>query len=403
MKKVLFIDYFFPPLLASQHAMAFAKHLSQCGWEPIVICAAESVPYAKDYSLLNGLPEDLHIHRVAHRMPSSLFRYFRRKLKIAADFPDYYRTWCAPAYREAQRIMRKEKIDLIYSASPSFTAHFVAMKLKRESSLPWVADFADGWAVNDFLNDEFARTLIGPMKWFHKRRVKNAERSILTLADQVVCVHSHVIGRWRELHGLSGSNMHVVTDGYDESAFDEAKPSPLYPGKPTVLFLGTYYPHFRETIQKFARAIYEVGKGAELIFIGRTAAPVQEMGLPNATCIMHLPKKKAIALALGASFLLLIMPPYAKWTPMKTYDYLRIGKPILGLVPADGDPAGLIQQAKAGFVLPFDEQEMREKLKEILGKWKRGDFDRFRPNPRYVNKFEWGEITRQMAEVFDAA
>jgi glycosyltransferase involved in cell wall biosynthesis len=202
---------------------------------------------------------------------------------------------------------------------------------------------------------------------------------------------------------LDGHNTHVVTDGYDESAFDHAKASPLCVGKPTIVLLGTYYPHFQEAIEKLARVLYEVNKDAELVFIGQAAAQVHAMSLPNSTCIMHLPKRKAIEFALGASFLLLVMPPYAKWTPMKTYDYLRIGRPILGLVPADDDPARLIQQTKAGFVLPFDEQEMREKLKEILGRWKRGDFDRFRPNPRCVNKFEWGEIMRQMTEVFNAA
>jgi hypothetical protein len=126
------------------------------------------------------------------------------------------------------------------------------------------------------------------------------------------------------------------------------------------------------------------------------------MNLPNSTCILHVPKRKAIELSLGCSFLLLVMPPYAKWTPMKTYDYLRIGKPILGLVPPDGDPAATIRESRAGFVLPFEEQEMRGKLKWIFGKWKQAELEEFRPDRAYISKFEWKRLAYQVAEVFDA-
>jgi hypothetical protein len=194
MKKMLYIDYFFSPLLASHHAMAFTKH-HQFGWEPVVICAAESASYPKDHSILDGLPKSLQIHRAAHCILPAPLRYFRSKLKIAADFPDYYRTWGAAAYREAQKVMRKEKVDLVYSLALTFTTHFVAMKLKRRFDVPWVADFVDGWAVNDFLNEDFDRTLTGSVRWSHKRRIKRAERDILTLADQVVCAHALVIDR----------------------------------------------------------------------------------------------------------------------------------------------------------------------------------------------------------------
>jgi glycosyltransferase involved in cell wall biosynthesis len=383
--------------------MAFAKYLPQLGWQPIVISAAESAAYPKDSQLIRELPEDLEIHRVAHRMPPSPWQHLRHKLMIAADFPDRYRTWYSPAYGEALKILRTDKIDLIYSESPTVTAHFVAMKLKNEFHIPWVADFGDGWAVNDFLNEHLDRTLIEPLRSFHKRRIRRAERRILTEADRVICAHPHLIDRWRELHNLDASNMQVVTNGYDESAFDNVKPCVLYPDRPTIAFLGSMYPYFISIVEKFARVVYQLDERAELIFIGRGAASVQEMNLPNSTCILHVPKRKAIELSLGCSFLLLVMPPYAKWTPMKTYDYLRIGKPILGLVPPDGDPAATIRESRAGFILPFEEQEMRERLKEILGKWKRGGFDGVHPISRRVKQFEWREIARQVARVFDAA
>jgi len=54
---------------------------------------------------------------------------------------------------------------------------------------------------------------------------------------------------------------------------------------------------------------------------------------------------------MGSDSLLVVMPFYAKWIPTKIYDYLRIGKPILALVPPDRDAAKIIQEAKGGYPL----------------------------------------------------
>lgn len=400
MKKVLFIDYFFPPLAADWRGVAFAKLLPEFGWRPIVVSADEGVSYAKDYHLLKEVPENLEVHRVRHREPLPLWRRIRQELKIAADFPDYYRTWYAPACTEARKILRNEKVHLIYSASPTFTTAFVAMKLKSEFNIPWVADFLDGWAVNDFLNQQYDQTLIEPFRWFHKLRVKKGERDILESAEKVVAIHWHVKERWCKLHGVDESKIQVVTDGYDESVFCGLKPRFLYPDRLTIVFLGSFYPAFGEVIMRFARVVNELDKDAELVFIGRAGAAVQEMNLPNSTCILHLPREKALEFALGCNFLFLVMPPYAKWIPSKTYDYLRIGKPILAVVPHDGDAARIVQESNGGFVLSFDEQQMSNELRTIFGRWKKGELDRFQPDQKYLAKFERRKLTEQMAEVF---
>jgi len=69
MKKVLFIYYHFPPLLGDWRGLGFVKFLPEFGWQPIVISAAESVSYEKDYSLLRDVPKEIEVHRVGHREP----------------------------------------------------------------------------------------------------------------------------------------------------------------------------------------------------------------------------------------------------------------------------------------------------------------------------------------------
>ena len=128
MKKVLFIYYHFPPIMGDWRGLGFVRLLPEFGWQPIVISAAESVNYGKDYSLLEKVPNGIEIHRVGHHEPSREWQYARSKFRINYVFPDYYKSWYPTALREARKILQKEKIDLVFSSSPPF----VAMKLKKE-------------------------------------------------------------------------------------------------------------------------------------------------------------------------------------------------------------------------------------------------------------------------------
>lgn len=401
MKKVLFIDYFFPPLVADIRGIAFVKILPGFEWQPIVISAAESVRYDKDYSLLQEIPSHIEVYRVGHREPSRMWQFFRNRLRIGIDFPDYYKTWYHSAYQVARDILQKEKVDLIYSASPTFTTAFVAMELKAKFNIPWVADFLDGWAVNDFLNLQYNQTLIKPLRWFQKLRVKKAERCILESADKVVVIHQHVKQRWLELHGIKESKIDVVTDGYDESAFKRITAHVLYPDRLTITFLGSYYPFFKDVIIEFLNAVHEIGKEVEVIFIGRRVEALQQMNKPNLTCILHTSREKALSFGLGSDFLFVVMPPYAKWTPTKIYDYLRLGKPILALVPKDGDAAKIVKEARAGFVLSFDQEQMKQQLKVIFEDWRRGGIKGFQPDKEYIAQFEQRKLTERIVQVFN--
>jgi len=401
MKKVLFIEYFFPPLTPHWRSVAFTKYLPEFGWEPVVLSAAETVSYSKDYHMLEEIPEGSRVFRVAHREPPRWWQYLRHTLKIAADFPDYYKTWYSPAYKRAANILRRERFDLIYSASPTFTTALVAERLRKRFGVPWVADFHDGWAVNDFLDRNLDETLVQPLRWLHKWRIRKAEKQILKLADRVVVVHPHVRERWCQLHRIDRAKIEVITEGYDETVFRGLRARALYDDRITITFLGNYYDFFGEYIARFSRLVHQIDAKAELVFIGRGAASVQRLNLPNSTCMMHIPMRRAIEFGMGSNFLFLVMPPFAKWTPSKTYDYLRIGKPILALVPPDGDAARIVRECKAGCVLDFDETQMKTQLSAIFRRLSEKRLAAFRSERKYVTRFERRELTQQMARIFD--
>lgn len=400
MKKVLFIYYHFPPIIGDWRGMGFVRLLPESGWQPIVI-SAESVKYGKDYSLLQKIPDEIEIHRVGHREPSGEWQYARSKLRINYDFPDYFKGWYSPALREARKILQKEKIDLIFSSSPPYTSALIAMKLKKEFNIPWVAEWRDPWSGNEFLNLAYDKTLIRPLRDLQKFQIRRSEKDILKIADKTIVVSWHHQKQLSELQGVETEEIEVITNGYDESDFQELKTQPLYPDKLTIVFLGSFYPQFREPILKFLEVVGEVAGDAEVAFIGRGAIALQDINMPNLTCVLHLVKEKALALAAGSDFLFIIMPPYAKWIPMKIYEYLRIGKPVLALVPKDGDVARIIEEAKAGFVLSYEKEEMKKQLKAIFGQWREGGFKDFHPDGEYVSQFERRNLTTRLVNIFD--
>lgn len=406
MRKVLFIYYHFPPLLGDWRGLGFVKFLPEFGWQPIVISAAETVNYEKDYGLLQSIPEDIEVHRVGHReIPLRwqwYYNYARGKLKVNFDFPDAYKTWYKPAFREARNILKKEGVDLIYTSCSPFTSAFVGMGLKKEFDIPWVCEFRDPWSENDALNRHLERTLLKPLRSLLKYRIREGEKDIVESADKNIVVSWQHKQRLCKLYGIEEGKVEVITNGYDEPDFVDLEPHVIYPDKSSITFLGSFYPEFLDIILKFWQVLGEVSNNAEVIFIGRGAASLENVNKANLTRILHVPKEKALAFALGGDFLLLMTPALAKWwIPMKIYEYLRVGKPILALVPEDGDAARIIREAKAGYVLSHEPGQMKEQLRDIFEQWRQGKFKDFHPDWEYVAQFERRKLTEKLANVFN--
>lgn len=398
MKKVLFIDYHFPPLIGGWRAIgSFVKYLPEFGWQAVVLSAAESVDYGKDYSLLREVPADIEIHRVGHRGPPKLWQYARHKLRINLDFPDQYKKWYNPALRKARAFLQDKRVDVIFSTAPPYTTHFVARQLKKEFGIPWVARWADPWSGNTLLELAYEKTLIKPLWILQRSRIRRAESDLLKLADRTFVVSWYHQRQMRELYGLEENTIGVINNGYDEFDFKGLKPRSLYPDRLTIIFLGTFYSQFQEPFLRFMEAVNEVAEDAEIVLIGRGGEALRGN---NLTRILYVPKEKALAFCAGSDFLLVIMPPVAKWIPMKTYDYLRLGKPILALVPEDGDTARIVRESKAGFILSFDQQQMKEQLRTIFDEWGRGELKGFQPDQEYISRFERRKVTERIVQIF---
>jgi glycosyltransferase involved in cell wall biosynthesis len=384
--------------------LKFAKYLCEGDWQTIVISASENVSYEKDYSLLSEIPDKAEVHSVWHQEYRwKELKYLCNKLRIDFDFPDAFKTWCCPAYQEAKRILEQDNVGLIFSSSAPYTSHFVGMKLKSEFNKPWIADFRDPWSGNDVLNLWHEKSLILPLRKIVAARIKKAERKILATADKTIVASWQHQQELLQLHGLKQNGIEVITNGYDEADFAEpCSKYSLYPDKVTISFVGSFYFGFKEIVLQFLDAVEQAGDSAEVVFIGKVSKEMGNVSRKNVTCINNIPKEKALAFSSSSDFLFLMVLPSAKWCiPGKIFEYLRLSKPILALVPEDGDAARIINEANAGFVLSYDVVKMREQLREIFEKHRKGTFRDFRPNQKYMAQFERAKQTERLAGIFD--
>ncbi len=375
---------------------SFVKYLPELGWQATVLSAADTVSYPKDYSTLAQVPDWVEVHRVGHRERPKRLQALLNRLRINMDFPDSFKGWYGPALQESRNIIHSQKIDAIFSYGPPYTAHFVAMQLKQEFKIPWIVGMADLWSGNTFLLD----ALISPLRAWQTYRIQAGERRLLENADRVMVRcwdQQRQLCAWQS---ISQDAITVINHGYDESDFADLKPYALYPDKLTVTYLGSFYQQYREPFMTLFEGLGQVSQESEVILIGQ-GVNVPNVNSDRLTRILYLPQKKAMALGGGSDFLLVLMPPTARWTMMKLYDYLRLGKPILALVPEDGDIARIIREARAGFILSYDPVQMQQQLRTIVDDWRQGKFKDFKPDPAYVAQLERGILTRQLVNIFD--
>jgi glycosyltransferase involved in cell wall biosynthesis len=254
----------------------------------------------------------------------------------------------------------------------------------------------------DYLKLIYDKTVVKPLRKLQAFRINRGERDIVTLADKTIVVSWRLREQLCDVRGVTADKIQVITNGYDESDFDELTPRALFPDKLSVVYLGSFYTGYKEILMTFLQAVNEIDKDAEVVLIGGATEEMLRVHMENLTCINYLTKPKALALSSGCEFLLLITLPSAEWAVTgKIFDYLRIGKPILAITAEHGDAAKIVTEAKAGFVLSYEQNKMQEQLKMIFEKWRKGEFKDFHREWEYVAQFERRNLTKGLADVFN--
>ncbi|REJ05210.1 hypothetical protein, partial [Halobacillus trueperi] len=126
-------------------------------------------------------------------------RTIKSIIKDIVFFPEVDKEWIKKYNKE----LNFKDYDYIISSSDSKTAHFVAMKIKKQFNTGnWVQIWGDPWEED-----------IG-IKGLSKIRAKYAEKKLLKLADKILYVSLPTLQRMRKKNTNYSSKMDYVPRGY---------------------------------------------------------------------------------------------------------------------------------------------------------------------------------------------
>jgi hypothetical protein len=421
-KKVLIIAYYFPPLGMGgvQRATKFARYLPSFGWKPSVLTVKDVEYLAKDPSLLEELPPEVEVVRTGSFDPlriSFILKSFfkkrkpkdksvkkntirRSKLSSWFFFPDNKIGWSPFAILSGLKIIREERIDLIFTTSPPPSLHLVGYFLKLLTGKPWMADFRDPWIgykfetyptfLHFFLKDQLVRLII-----------RNADRIISANPSITKIMMGQCLGV---------KKIETISQGYDESDFETsiAGKSELF----TIGYLGTFSPDCdpepifwalqnlidQKLIPKEKIKLIHVGLSMGLDLDGL----IEKYDLKQVFDKKgYLPHRKALDQMKGTSVFLLVTSDNPLIFPAKVFEYLLFKKPILGIVPQESEVGKIILKMKLGRVIsPEDKNGIAETLLYYFSNFENKTFS-FPRSEENVKRFDRRYLTSKLASIFD--
>lgn len=361
MKRVLMVAYHFPPLAGSsgiQRTLRFAQHLPAHGWQPLVLTAHPRAYERVSEDLSADIPADCVVRR-AFALDTA------RQLSIAGRYvqamarPDRWVSWKFDAVRQGLAMIREFKPQVLWSTYPIATAHLIGAELARRSGLPWIADFRDPMAQNGYPAD--------PKTW---QMFSAIERAAMNGARANIFTTPGAAQMYRQRYPAAADRIEVLENGYDEESFVVAgsglPDSALNPGIVTLLHSGIVYPSERDPTALFEALgrLKREGKLQAATFRVRFRAAVHDallQGLAarhDVTDLIELlppmPYRDALREMLVADALLVMQGSGCnEQIPAKIYEYLRTGRPILGLCDPVGDTAGVLRHAGLDTIAPL--------------------------------------------------
>lgn len=364
-RRILMIAYHFPPMAASsgiQRTLRFVQHLPKFGWEPIVLSADPRAYVQTRADLLAEVPSDVVVQRAFALDTARHLAIGGRYLGWMAR-PDRWVSWRFAAVRDGMRLIRRYRPDVIWSTYPIATAHVIGAELSRRSGLPWIADFRDPMVQPDcnYPSDPLTR-----------KSYERIEEEALARACYSVFTTPGAAREYAGRYPAAAQRVVVIENGFDEESFAGvpnmvASREPLVPGRLVLLHSGIVYPSERDPRSLFValRRLVDAGKlkeGEVLVRFRATShddiihAIAAECGVDGIIELCpSVPYREALAEMCRADALLIMQAANCNaQIPAKIYEYLRAGRPILGLTDPAGDTAAVMREAGLHSVARLD-------------------------------------------------
>ena len=384
MKRVLFVSYLFPPMVAGgiPRVAQFCKYLPKFGWTPTALTGPLVPAAAVDPESLRELPDCVKVIRA--RCPlasrgirgsanprSGLTGFLQKAARFAMRLvlhPDRQVLWLRGAVRAGLEALERDQHDAILATYGPASNILVAERLAQASGLPLVLDFRDLWA--DLPRPGFATPI-------HRRLAARLERRALAAAARVTAVSQRMADHMAARHHLPPENVTAIPNGFDpadlEAVHDRREKNAPF----RLIYCGSLYS--AQHLDTFLEAVSELSAARKispselrLEFVGNLPpSEPRRFGIGDyVESHPYVPHRGVFDyLARADAMLLLEAPGYCgeMGYSVKLFDYALTGKPVLALADEKGNSARLLRELRTGRIVDSrDRAGIRSAIMELL-------------------------------------
>jgi hypothetical protein len=419
-KSVLFISYFYPPVVATNvpGAMRTIKFLRNFSNGVVHVLTAEKLLADSESALSHlSLPVNSEtIHRVKSWDFFKLLLWIRDKIKgvlveknsnnceckeksklpvfkssvedgeshtsffqklkdfiyNAIYFPDQAGPWIIPAVIKGWRVSKLTKFDVIFATGSPWSGLITGYLIGKIAKVPLILDFRDPWISNPFhlskgnLFDKFS-------EYLEKKIVNSATLISLNTAP----LKKDFIDRYPN---VDESRFIVLPNGFDSCDFSGLE---YDTEKSNSDLLTLCHAGFLYGVRDPAILLNSIWRANELLLGENKKICFKQIGdiqlsydinerfkvmIGDGSLVLIPSKsyKNCLSDLKEADWLVNIQPGTKTQVPSKLYDYLALCKPILTITEKDGALGELISQYHFGELFDFDEEDkLVDRLIEI--------------------------------------
>jgi glycosyltransferase involved in cell wall biosynthesis len=362
-RKLLLVAYHFPPQSGSSghlRSLKYCRYLLEYGWRATVLSVHPRAYDQTNASQLPEIPREVKVVRAfaldSQKHLSIRGRYFRY-----VALPDRWVPWCLGGIPAGLWQIYRGKCEVILSTFPIATAVLIGLVLNRLTGVPWIVDLRDSMTEDDYPRDRRTRRVL---RWLEGMVVQHASRLIFTAPS---ARHMYL----QRYPDLSAEKCLLISNGFDEADFQGLSPrSELHSSTMRLLHFGLIYREERNPIP-FFRALSRLkqeGKIEASWFSVELRACGNEKEYQDVVKSLHIedivhflpsiPYRQALEDANSVHALLLLQGADCDHQiPAKTYEYLRLRKPILALTSHNGDTAMLLRECGGATIVDISDED----------------------------------------------